>query len=99
MAEHLQVERRMVTYKPIEQVAEEMAVPMEALTDLVSRRMIQTVEKRDVTFVSDRECYKLRFIYYLKREHHLPLPEIDHILQTHQPPYRDWKSQVQGAPS
>ncbi len=86
----------MVTYRPIEQVAADMGVSLDALTDLVARGMIQTVEKGDVTFLSDRECYKLRFIYYLKREHHLQLAEIDHILQTHQPPYRDWRNEVQG---
>jgi len=34
----------MVTYRPIEQVAADMGVSLDALTDLVARGMIQTVE-------------------------------------------------------
>ncbi len=83
-----------MTYLPIEQAASNASVPVDRVMKLVKVGLLKPVQKGSCIFLSSHEVYKLRFILYLQREHHLRLLEIDRILQTHEPPYTDWRQSV-----
>lgn len=83
-----------MNYLPIEQAATNADVPLDRVMKLIKAGLLKPVQKGNFVFLSSQEVYKLRFILYLQREHHLRLAEIDRILQTHEPPYTDWRSSV-----
>ena len=83
-----------MTYRSIEQLAGDLNISVDRIMMLVKVGLVRSVEKGNLMFLSDTELYKLRFILYLQREHHLLLPEIERILQTHRPPYADWQRAV-----
>ena len=83
-----------MTYNSIEQAANKLDISVSRISKLINAGLVGPVEKGGLMFLSDTECYKLRFIIYLQRQHHLELSEIEKILQTHRPPYRDWQQTV-----
>jgi len=83
-----------MSYHTVKQAADRVQAPVDDLMKLIESGTLKAVEKRGALFLESAEIYKLRFILHLRRKHRLGMKEIEHILRTHKPPYRDWQQDV-----
>jgi hypothetical protein len=81
----------------VEQAAGRAQVSVDVVMNLIRTGLLESVQKDGLTFLAASEVYKLRFILYLQKEHHLPVDEIEHILRTQRPPYSHWREGVGAA--
>ncbi len=81
-------------YLTIDQVVRELDTSSEAVEEEIRRGRIKATVKRNLRFLSDREVYKLKFIFYLERKCELSPDQIDRILETVSPPYHAWQEQL-----
>jgi len=81
-------------YLTIDQVVRELETSVEAIEEQIRRGRIKTTVKRNLSFLSDREVYKLKFVFYLERKCQLSSEQIDTVLETVSPPYHSWQEQL-----
>lgn len=81
-------------YLAIDQVARELDTPVELIEEQIRRGRVKTAVKHNLRYLSDREVYKLKFIFYLERKCELSSEQVDTVLETVSPPYHTWQEQL-----
>jgi DNA-binding transcriptional MerR regulator len=81
-------------YTVISTVAEKLQISAATIQNLAEEGLVDTTERQGRLYLTGPEIYKLRFIVYLERHHHLALSDIEGILQRHKPPYTNWRAEL-----
>lgn len=81
-------------YLTIEQTARHLDATAESIEEQIQRGRVLPTEKRGRLFLSDREVYKLKFVFYLEQKCLLSAEQIDAVLETVSPPYDSWQEQL-----
>jgi hypothetical protein len=81
-------------YLTIDQVARQLETTLESIEEQIQRGRVLPAEKRGLRFLSDREIYKLKFVFYLEQKCRLSPDQIDVVLDTVSPPYDSWQEQL-----
>ena len=84
-------------YTVISTVAEKLQISAATIQNLAEEGLVDTTERQGQLYLTAPEIYKLRFIVYLERHHHLELSDIERILQRHKPPYTNWRAELKQA--
>jgi hypothetical protein len=80
-------------YLTIDQTARYLDATPESIEEQIQRGRVLPTEKRGRQFLSDREVYKLKFVFYLEQKCGLSAEQIDVVLETVSPPYDSWQEQ------
>jgi hypothetical protein len=81
-------------YLTIDQVARQLDTTAESIEEQILRGRVLPTQKRGLRFLSDRDVYKLKFVFYLEQKRRLSPQQIDTLLETVSPPYDTWQEQL-----
>jgi hypothetical protein len=81
-------------YVTIEQAARQLDATPESIEEQIVQGRVLPIEKRGLRFLSDRDVYTLKFVFYLERQCLLSQEQIDAVLERVSPPYDSWREQL-----
>ena len=80
----------MSNYFTVAQAARKLRTTIELIDEQIQQGRVDPVDRNGLIFLSDRDVYRLKFIFYLQQERRLSSADIEQILQDHRPPYSSW---------
>lgn len=81
-------------YLTIEQAARQIGTTPESIEEQILQGRVLPTEKRGLRFLSDRDVYTLKFVFYLEQKCLLTPQQIDTVLARVSPPYDSWREQL-----